>query len=88
MEKPLTVAREEFVEDLINLVNKSNLPMFIILDVLKSAVSEVQDAAKIQYEKEKKLYEEAKKIKEKTVQDVFDTFTVEEDENNVGQNSN
>ncbi len=66
MEKPLTVAREEFVTNLVNLVNESGLPMFVVLDVLKSAVSEVQEAAKLQYEKEKEAYEKENHIEEET----------------------
>ena len=60
MERPLSVAREDFVNELVNLVNNSGLPMFVVLDVLKGALEEVKDAAARQYEQEKKAYEESK----------------------------
>lgn len=60
MERPLSVAREDFVEDLVKLINDSGLPMFVVLDVLKGAEVEVKDAAQRQYEQDKKAYEEAK----------------------------
>ena len=60
MEKPLSVSREEFVDGLVNLVNNSNLPMFVVLDVLKGAVEEVKDAAARQYEQDRLAYEKSK----------------------------
>ena len=68
-EKPLTVAREEFVEDLVNLINNSGLPFFVVLDILRSTVEEVQDAAKRQYEADKAKYEEDSKIMEEIEND-------------------
>lgn len=59
MEKPLSVEREEFINKLVDLVNSAALPMFVILEVLKSAEAEVQIAAKKQYEEEKRAYEES-----------------------------
>lgn len=64
MEKPLSVAREDFVNALVELVNNSGLPMFVVLEVLKSAVEEVKEAAARQYEQEKLEYEKAKEEKE------------------------
>lgn len=60
MERPLSVAREEFVDALVELINNSGLPMFVVLDVLKGAEIEVKNAAQAQYEKDKKAYEESK----------------------------
>lgn len=59
MEKPLSVVREEFVNNLVELINNSGLPMFIVLDILKAAQEEVKVAAAKQYESEKKAYEES-----------------------------
>ena len=60
MERPLSVAREEFVDSLVTLINDSGLPMFVVLDVLKGAETEVKAAAQAQYEQDKKAYEESK----------------------------
>lgn len=64
MEKPLSVAREDFVNELVELVNNSGLPMFVVLEVLKCAVEEVKEAASRQYEQEKLEYEKSKEEKE------------------------
>lgn len=64
MEKPLSVAREDFVNALVELVNNSGLPMFVVLDVLKGATEEVKDAAARQYEQEKLEYEKLKEENE------------------------
>lgn len=58
MDKPITVAREEFIEALVKLVNESGLPMFAVEDVLKNIAAEVKAAAQQQYEADKKRYEE------------------------------
>lgn len=65
MERPLSVAREDFVNSLVELVNNSGLPMFVVLDVLKSATEEVKDAAARQYEQEKMEYEKSKEEESK-----------------------
>lgn len=59
MEKPITVAREDFVNDLVSLINNSQLPMFVVLDVLRSTTDEVREAAKRQYEVEKEKYKKS-----------------------------
>lgn len=58
MDKPITVAREEFIEALVKLVNEAGLPMFAVEDVLKNITAEVKMAAQQQYEADKKRYEE------------------------------
>nr|DAV01113.1 MAG TPA: hypothetical protein [Bacteriophage sp.] len=40
MDKPITVARQEFTQQLVNLVNNSGLPAF----VMRSALSQVDTA--------------------------------------------
>ena len=61
MDKPLTVAREEFVEKIVTLVNESRMPAFIMEAVLKDITAEVHAAAQQQYEHDKKAYEESLK---------------------------
>ena len=55
--KPLSVAREEFVENFINMCNESGLPFFMIEDILKSLAPEIHSAAVQQTENEKKQYQ-------------------------------
>lgn len=63
--KPISIAREEFINALANLINESGLPAFIISPVLKEVLVEVQNAERVQLEQDKAFYENEKnKIKE------------------------
>lgn len=55
--KPLTVAREEFIESLVKLINGANLPMFVVESILRDIAAETKAAAQKQYEIDKKAYE-------------------------------
>lgn len=57
-EKPITVLREEFVQNVVNLVNESELPAFVMLDVLKGIVTEVESLARRQYKEDLAKYSE------------------------------
>ncbi len=59
--KPLTVAREEFIESLVKLINGANLPMFAVESILRDIAAETKVAAQKQYEMDKKTYEEEDK---------------------------
>ena len=63
--KPLTVARQEFAEKLINEVNECQLPMFVVESVLQDLLNVVQSAARKQYEADKAQYEEQLKAQDK-----------------------
>jgi hypothetical protein len=55
--KPLTVAREEFANALVELCNNAQLPFFVIESILKDVLQEVHAASVKQYEAEKAEYE-------------------------------
>ena len=46
----LTVARQKFIEALTETVNQSNLPAFVVADVLKSCLEQVNILAQQQLE--------------------------------------
>lgn len=56
--KPITVARQEFAEKLINEVNECQLPMFVIEPILQDLLDAVKSAARKQYEVDKMQYEQ------------------------------
>ena len=56
--KPITVARNEFASDIVNLCNNSGLPFFVIEDILKNLTQEVHTAAQKQLEEDTKRYQE------------------------------
>jgi hypothetical protein len=56
--KPLSVAKEEFATALIKLCNESQVPLFVIEYTLRDVLQEVRTLAKQQYEIEKQNYEQ------------------------------
>ena len=58
IQKPITVAREEFVTQIASLINDSGLPPFIIEPVLKDMLLDVRAVAKRQLEADTKRYHE------------------------------
>lgn len=57
IKKPLSVVRQEFIDNITNLVVDSGLPAFAIEDVLKDILQQVHVASVKQYEEEKLKYE-------------------------------
>jgi hypothetical protein len=55
--KPVSVARQEFIEQLVNNINNCQLPMFVIEPILQDMLNMVRAAAQKQYEAEKAQYE-------------------------------
>lgn len=58
--KPITIVRAEFISNLVNLINKSTLPPFVMEPILKEVYSEVKTLAQKQYEMDVAKYEQAK----------------------------
>ena len=56
--KPMSVVRQEFAERLVNDINNSQLPLFVIEPILQNALDAVKAAAQKQYEAEKAQYEQ------------------------------
>ena len=55
--KPLSIARDDLMDKLINAANDSGLPLVIIEYVARDFYSEVKNTASMQYEKDTKDYE-------------------------------
>ncbi len=60
--KPMSVLRHEFIEQLIDDINKSQLPLFVIEPILQNLLNEVKVAAQKQYELDKAKYEQQLQI--------------------------
>ncbi len=57
-EKPISVKRVEFINNLVELVNNSGLPPFVLEPILKDAHISMQMEMEKMYLAEKKQYEE------------------------------
>ena len=55
--KPMSVIRQEFIEQLVNDVNNCQLPLFVVEPILQDMLNMVKAAAQKQYETEKAQYE-------------------------------
>lgn len=56
--KPLSVIKDEFVENLINLINGNGIPLFVTEYILKDILTEISTAVKEQAKMEKAQYEQ------------------------------
>jgi len=55
--KPMSVARQEFIEQLVDNINNCGLPMFVIEPILQDLLGMVKATAQQQYESDKARYE-------------------------------
>jgi len=61
MEKPITMKIEEAKENIVQVINDSNLPMWIVRDIIKDIYEQANRLAIQQAEQEKKAYLESEK---------------------------
>ena len=59
MDKPLIIKLEEFESNLINLINRSELPAFILKEPMRNAYDSITTLAKKELEQAKKVYQES-----------------------------
>lgn len=59
IDKPMSILREEFIDNLVGLINNSGLPLFVIEPILQGCLDDVKINARNQYEYEKMQYEQA-----------------------------
>lgn len=64
--KPITLIREEFIQNMVKLCNESGLPFFIIEDVLKTLIQDTHSASMQQIAEDRKRYEEQTKKAQET----------------------
>lgn len=64
--KPLSVIRQEFIEQLVADVNNCALPLFVIEPILQDILNTVKAAAQQQYATEKAQYEQQLKKQTET----------------------
>ena len=59
MKKPLTVARNDYMTALCDLTNNSNLPAFVIVEVLESILREVRPMMETELKRDMVTYRAA-----------------------------
>lgn len=56
MEKPATILHKEFREKIVEAINTSGLPAFVLVPVLESALNQVKEIADEQYANDIETY--------------------------------
>lgn len=56
--KPMSVERQEFIDNLLESINSCNLPLFVIEPILQDMLASVKAAVQEQYKVEKEQYEQ------------------------------
>lgn len=56
--KPVTLVRRELIDKLVEVINESQLPMFVITPILENLLDEVKSVEQTEYETDKAQYEQ------------------------------
>ena len=67
--KPITIVKEEVVNEIANVINSSMLPAFVLENILRDMYLEVKAMAQRQYEIDKQRYEESLKSLDKNLEE-------------------
>lgn len=59
IKKPLLVMREEFRNNLVNMINSYGLPIYVVEPILNETLNEVRSVLQIQYQKELQEYQKS-----------------------------
>ena len=59
MDKPITIAKNEYIENLINATNASPLPAFLKIYILRDIISELNTLAQQQEQSDRAVYDKA-----------------------------
>lgn len=68
MNKPLSVAKEEFTRGMVSLVNNSGLPPCLVEEILNGVLLEVKNLARKQYEKDLQAWEQSQNSESEVVE--------------------
>ena len=71
-QKPITVARQDYLNSIIDTTNKSGLPAFVIADILEDILSEVNKAADQQLKRDEAEWHKARAEEQKNASEVTD----------------
>ena len=58
MNKPLSIAYRDYKQAIVDITNNSGLPAFLIAPVMRDLFEEVTNASRMEYETQKRQYEE------------------------------
>ncbi len=56
MDKPITIARQEFMDNLVKLINESGLPAFVLTPIMTGMTQKIAELEQQQYESDLEAY--------------------------------
>lgn len=56
--KPISVARREYIQSVVDLTNNSGLPMFTIVDILDGILKDARNLAETEYQRDLAAYKQ------------------------------
>ena len=59
VQKPITVAREDYMKSICDLTNQSGLPAFVVVDILDDVISEMKRIANTELQRDTANYRAA-----------------------------
>lgn len=69
MDKPITIAYEDFKNDVVDLVNNSDLPFFVVELVFQKYLSEIRTIVENQYKYDKEQYNHSLALQSEPVEE-------------------
>lgn len=59
LQKPITLARRDYMQGIVDLTNNSGLPAFVIVDVLEHTLNELRPAVSLELKRDEANYRAA-----------------------------
>ena len=59
LKKPVTVARRDYMQGIVNLTNSSGLPAFVMVEVLENTLKELRPLMSSELKRDEALYRQA-----------------------------
>lgn len=55
---PITIAKDEYIKELVNITNESGLPFFVVEYILRDFLTDLHDASQKQADADRKKYQD------------------------------
>ena len=69
MQKPITIAREEYLSSIVTITNGSPLPAFVKIEVLNFVLNQLKNVAEKEYERDLATWKDANEMAEGDTKD-------------------
>ena len=56
MDKPITIARREYIKNICDITNKSGLPSFVVVDVLEKILASARENAENELKRDEAMW--------------------------------